>query len=143
LGDVDEQAIWQEIEKRQKLEQEAAASGARQPPAAEAPAAPPAAEAPTPAAVDVDAMQAAAAARLPPEPAAGGCRIAFRLPDGSRLQRTFNTADSVAALQVGGGLVKTPDDCVVAVLMLAKDCRASTDVHAGMISSTAAAFACW
>jgi hypothetical protein len=47
-------------------------------------------------------VQAAAAARLPPEPGAGGCRIAFRLPDGSRLQRTFNTTDSVAALQVGG-----------------------------------------
>jgi hypothetical protein len=27
--------------------------------------------------------------------------VAFRLPDGSRVQRRFNTTDTVAALQVG------------------------------------------
>jgi hypothetical protein len=55
--------------------------------------------------VDVAGVQAAAAARLPPEPAegaAGSCRVAFRLPDGSRVQRRFNASDTVAALQVGG-----------------------------------------
>jgi hypothetical protein len=55
--------------------------------------------------VDVAGVQAAAAARLQPEPAegaAGSCRVAFRLPDGSRVQRRFNTSDTVAALQVGG-----------------------------------------
>jgi hypothetical protein len=110
LGDVDEQAIWQEIEKRQKLEEAAAAAaaatgsgsssqaaGKQQQPAAAA-----AAPAAPPAALDVDALQAAAAARLPPEPAAGGCRVAFRLPDGSRVQRNFNTSDTVTALQVRG-----------------------------------------
>lgn len=107
LGDLDEQAIWQEIEKRQKLEEAAAAAGAgssqaaKQQPAAvaDAPAAPAAAAAAA-AAPDVGEVQAAAAARVPPEPAAGGCRIAFRLPDGSRVQRNFNTSDTVTALQV-------------------------------------------
>jgi hypothetical protein len=37
---------------------------------------------------------------LPPEPASGGCRVAFRLPDGARVQRNFSNIDTVAALQV-------------------------------------------
>lgn len=107
LGDVDEQAIWQEIEKRQKLEEAAAAaagSGSSQAAATkqQQPSAAAAAPAAPPAALDVNTLQAAAAARLPPEPAAGGCRVAFRLPDGSRVQRNFNTSDTVTALQVRG-----------------------------------------
>jgi hypothetical protein len=106
LDDLDEQAIWQEILKRQKQEDAAAAAGTSSQAAATQPqAAPPAAAAeaapPAPAAADVDAVQAAAAARLPPEPASGGCRVAFRLPDGARVQRNFNSSDTVAALQVG------------------------------------------
>jgi hypothetical protein len=99
LDDLDEEAIWQEIQKRQKQEAAAGSGTATRQPAAAAPAAAAAA-----AAVDVDAVKAAAAARVPPEPASGGCRVAFRLPDGSRVQRNFNTSDTVAALQVGGFL---------------------------------------
>lgn len=109
LDDVDETAIWQEIQKRQKHEAAAAAAagtsggGSGQPStqqqqaAAEAPAAAAAAAGP-----DVAALQQAAAERLPPEPAAGAdsCRVAFRLPDGSRVQRNFSKADTVATLQV-------------------------------------------
>lgn len=105
LDDLDEQAIWQEILKRQKQEDAAAAgtsshAAATQPHAAAPPPPTTEAEPPAPAAVDVDAAQAAAAARLPPEPASCGCRVAFRLPDGGRVQRNFNSSDTVAALQV-------------------------------------------
>lgn len=103
MDDVDEAAIWQEIQKRQKQEAAEAAEGSSRRPAHQ-PAA--AGEAPA-AAPDVSTVQQAAAARLPPEPAAGSegsCRIAFRLPDGSRVQRTFNTSDTVATLQVRTGL---------------------------------------
>ncbi|WIA31804.1 hypothetical protein OEZ86_002672 [Tetradesmus obliquus] len=117
MDDIDEEAIWAEVQRRQRDSDSAAAAAAassgggagttpaaaaaqQQQPAAAATAAPepPAAAA----AVDVVAVQAAAAARLPPEPAegaAGSCRVAFRLPDGARVQRRFNTTDTVAALQ--------------------------------------------
>uniref|UniRef100_A0A383VHQ7 UBX domain-containing protein n=1 Tax=Tetradesmus obliquus TaxID=3088 RepID=A0A383VHQ7_TETOB len=116
MDDIDEEAIWAEVQRRQRDSDSAAAAAAassgggagttpaaaqQQHSAAAATAAPepPAAAA----AVDVVAVQAAAAAaRLPPEPAegaAGSCRVAFRLPDGTRVQRRFNTTDTVAALQ--------------------------------------------
>jgi hypothetical protein len=46
-------------------------------------------------------VQAEAEAALPPEPAegeAGACRVALRLPDGSRLQRRFLASAPVAQL---------------------------------------------
>lgn len=49
-------------------------------------------------AASVEDVQAAAAARLPAEPSEsdpGYARVAFRLPDGSRLQRRFNKTDTV------------------------------------------------
>ncbi|KAF8070998.1 PUX7 [Scenedesmus sp. PABB004] len=112
--ELDEEAIWREIQRRQQEEDAAAAAGAAGgggqagAPTAAAPAAAAAAPAqPAPAepaagAVDVPALQAAAAGRLPPEPAdgaPGSCRVAFRLPDGRRVQRRFNASDTVAALQ--------------------------------------------
>jgi hypothetical protein len=127
LGDLDEQAIWQEIEKRQKLEQQeqeqAAAAGSSR--AAAQQAAPVAAEPAAAALPDVDAVQAAAAARLPPEPAAGGCRVAFRLPDGSRVQRNFNSSDTVAALQVGVGAGWS----LCSVLRLARHAGSHSTLH--------------
>lgn len=116
--DIDEGAIWQEVQRRQREEErvkaEAAAAGSHQQQAAIG--APPQQflQQPTPQqslqqlsardqAVDVGNVQAASAARLPAEPAAGAagsCRLAFRLPDGSRVQRRFNSADTIGALQV-------------------------------------------
>ncbi|KAF6256723.1 hypothetical protein COO60DRAFT_1702203 [Scenedesmus sp. NREL 46B-D3] len=108
MDDLDEEAIWAEVQRRQResdAAEAAASSGGGAATAAaqhqqQQPA--PAPEPEAAAAVDVAAVQAAAAARLPLEPAegaAGSCRVAFRLPDGSRVQRRFSTTDTVAALQ--------------------------------------------
>ena len=44
-------------------------------------------------------VQEEAAARLPPEPTDGNsCRVAVRLPDGSRVQRSFSRSDPVQVL---------------------------------------------
>jgi hypothetical protein len=126
FDDVDEEAIWREIHQRQQEEERRQQAGAAEPSLRSQPAAPglsavhaspknTAAALATPeqqpaagsSGVDVQLLQAAAAGRVPPEPpegAAGSCRVAFRLPDGSRLQRRFNSTDTVAALQVSGRL---------------------------------------
>lgn len=75
---LDEKAIWEELARRE-------AAAKRPPP---------------------EQVAAEAMARLPPEPAPGsggastGCRVAVRMPDGSRAARLFDgSRDTVAALR--------------------------------------------
>lgn len=106
--DLDEEAIWQEVQRRQREEERtkaeaAAAATSRQQPAAAAKQQQSSLAVAPSTAVDIGAVQSAAAARLPAEPAEGAassCRVAFRLPDGSRVQRRFSHTDTIAALQV-------------------------------------------
>ncbi|KXZ56917.1 hypothetical protein GPECTOR_1g827 [Gonium pectorale] len=79
LDDLDEAAIWEQIQAAERQKAAEAASSNKSP----------------------EELAAEALARVPPEPADGdpeSVRVALRLPDGRRLQRRFRGSDSVRAL---------------------------------------------
>ncbi|EFJ41718.1 hypothetical protein VOLCADRAFT_98325 [Volvox carteri f. nagariensis] len=89
LDDLDEAAIWSQIQAAERAAATAAAGGT----GAGATAA---VKDKTPEEVAAEAL-----ARVPPEPPAGdseACRVALRMPDGSRVTRSFRRTDTVRAL---------------------------------------------